>query len=476
MYHDVYQVYELLDMWNHSGPPDPDAVQDLFVRQPKVAMQQFLYGQTLLHKCVENYSDRLDLITIFLNAYPKSAMREDDNGFLPIHRALISARTSATIEVIRFLIEQEPETILYPTSSGGSLPLHLACQSGCHISIVKYLMESFPDAIRYRDRQGLFPLDYALEDNGVASKTCDMKDDNVVELLVQSYPVVLSFLDDEGRLPIHRILAKRRYRYNRIVDILVEYCPGTLRYQDQKYGQTPLLQACRQNNSLSQVYSIVRKWPEQVTTQSELIFGKKITGTDDDADDDDDVDIDDDDYCPTFNGEMLPSALIVSSATFERVRQWVKLRSQVCHEKDLQGRLPIHYAVVSSSKDAYDIVQFLLNEQNNNELSSLTTSSSTTSTCLSVKDNDGRIPLHYAAASISAGASGILELLIRHYPDGLMVPDNDGRLPWHYAECTRQDIVYDSTLEYFPTTLETNLDLIPDEIRWDIIQIVPEND
>ena len=229
-------------------------------RQPN---KDFFFGQTLLHKCVEYYSHRKDLIEIFLTAYPKALSKSDDTGFLPLHCALISATSTPTLELIQLLIERDPETILCPTLAG-SLPLHLACQNGCHIPIVKYLMDNFPGAIRYREKQGLFPLDHAPEDSGVASSTCDARYDNVVELLVRAYPVLLSFLDDRGRLPLHRILAKRMI--DKTVDLLVEYCPGALRYQDQMSGQMPLLQACCQNKTLSQVYSLVRKWPEQVTT------------------------------------------------------------------------------------------------------------------------------------------------------------------------------------------------------------------
>jgi hypothetical protein len=70
MYHDGFQVYELLDKWNHQGPPNPKDLKDLFDRDPAVARQEFLFGQTLLHKCMEFYSNRLDLVHIFLEAYP----------------------------------------------------------------------------------------------------------------------------------------------------------------------------------------------------------------------------------------------------------------------------------------------------------------------------------------------------------------------------------------------------------------------
>ena len=88
-----------------------------------------------------------------------------------------------------------------------------------------------------------------------------------------------------------------------------------------------------------------------------------------------------------------------------------------------------------------------------------------------VADRHGRLPLHYAAA---AGNRAILDILVDKYPDGLLQEDEDGRLPWHYAECARMDGVYDLTLDLADGEIG-ELDLVPDEVRWDVLQIVPES-
>ena len=349
----------------------------------------------------------------------------DDNGFLPLHRALIAANWEPDLDLVKLFLNRCPETILMAPATG-ALPLHLACKRAPQ-SIVQFLVDCFPDAVQYRDNDGNFPLDHALH-------AAD-PNDQVVELLVQQYPVLLSFSDDEGRLPLHRTIRHNRSRYNKIVDILVEYCPGALLFQDAQ-GKTPLLQACADNNSLSQVYSLVKKWPEQVTTQVNLILEED-----------------------TFNGEMLPSALASKAASLERVQMWVRLHPEVVIETpDLQGRLPIHYAAVSMSEDALDIIQFLMDQSE---------------TCVSVADHHGRLPLHYAAVGKS-GWSQVTELLLEVYPEGLLHADKDGRLPWHYADCARQDGVYDRICELYPDA-DLDLDLVPEEVRWDVIQIASED-
>jgi len=447
MYHDAYQVYELLDKWNPLGPPKVDQVEDLFQRDPSAALQEFLFGQTLLHKCMEYYSNRLDLVRLFLEAHPKSVTKTDDNGFLPIHRALISATGEPTLALIQLLFDAAPETILQ-TTPNGALPLHLACarfdneissQSSAKdatnsttATIVKYLVDCFPESIQHRDNEGWFPLQHALE--------APRPQPTVVEILLKHYPVLLSFLDEDGYLPLHRILQKGRARYNAIVDLLVAYCPGALRFQELQYGQTPLALACQNNNSVSQIYSLVHSWPEQVSLG--MATPSSIFETE------------------QFNGEMLPSALASQSANVERLKAWVDLYPGVVSTSDMLGRLPLHYAALSKSEKALEMVQFLLECDCKEPGASC-----------GAADHHGRLPLHYAAA---AANGEIVALLINTFRGGLIQFDNDGRLPWHYAECSRLDAVYEQTLEYVQGDDERlgDLDLVPDEIRWDVIQIV----
>ena len=61
-------------------------------------------------------------------------------------------------------------------------------------------------------------------------------------------------------------------------------------------------------------------------------------------------------------------------------------------------------------------------------------------------------------------------MMINACPKALMEQDNDGRLPWHYGECSRQDVVFEQTATLYPE-IEVNLDLVPEEIQWDILSV-----
>ena len=434
-YHDAYQIYELLDK-SYQIPPDPDAMRDLFTLRPSEAEREFIYGQTLLHKSFEYFSHEIDVIDVILEAHPQSLKKQDDHGFLPIHR-LMSGRWGENIkEMTSKIVNAFPECLLVPTSIG-ELPLHIASKRTECADVVELLL-CFPDACQYRDHLRKFPLDHALE-TLYPSQT-------IVQLLVSQYPVILSFPDESGSLKIHRILKRccllEKSSYDEVIEILVSGCESSLQVQDDS-GYTPLLLACTQNHSLSQIYSLVRKWPEQVTSnRSKSIFDSTV-----------------------FNCELLYPSLISKSIKLSNVKKWLLQDPDARQRRDLHGRLPIHYAIISDSEKAYEMVKCLLFA----EEESMEAHRSLSFKQLSTKDFSGRLPLHMASASLSCRPE-ILQTVIDEYSEGLIEQDNDGRLPWHYGECSRQDLVFEITANLFPD-MEIDLDLVPEEIQWDVLSV-----
>ena len=399
-----------------------------------------MYGQTLLHKCFEHFSNESRVIDVLLDAYPQSVKVGDDDGYLPIHRLLAGKWGGNIVEMVSKMMNLFPDSLLTPTSVG-ELPLHLAAKrTDCaDVADVVKLLLCFPDACQVRDFKFNFPLDLALQTFHPIPA--------VVQLLVDTFPVILSFPDDAtGSLLLHRMLKKcsllEKSTYDEIVEILVTRCESSLRIQDSS-GNTPLFLACTQNHSLSQIYSLVRIWPEQITpNRSKSIFDSTV-----------------------FNCELLYPSLISKSIKFSTVKKWLLQDPGARLRRDLHGRLPIHYAVTSGSSKAFEIVKCLLFE--GEELPEA--SKSLSSKQLTTKDASGRLPIHMASASPSC-SSEILKMIIDENSEGLMEADNDGRLPWHYGECSRQDLVFETTAELFPD-MEVDLDLVPEEIQWDILSV-----
>lgn len=434
-YHDAYQIFELLDK-SYNMPPDPAAMMELFQRKPYEATKTFAYGQTLLHKSFEFFSSHERVIDVLLGAYPEALKKEDDDGYLPIHRLLLGRWGDNIPEMVSKIVNAFPECLVTPTLTGGELPLHIASKRTDRADVIELLL-CFPDACQYRDYNGKFPLDHALE--------ASIPRPSIVRLLVNHHPVLLSFPDEKGFLKIHKILNKcsllEKSCYDEVVETLVSGCEACLRVQDAS-GCTPLFLACTQNHSLSQIYSLVRTWPEQVTHHgSKTIFDST-----------------------TFNGEILYPSLVSRSTKMSNVQSWLHRDAEARYRADIHGRLPIHYAVLSESRGAYEIVRCLLfgmDDDNNDE--------SSCQNQLSTRDKNGRLPIHLASALPSCRAE-ILNLLIEKHPESLLQADEDGRLPWHYGECSRQDLVFETTAELFPG-IEVDLDLVPEEIQWDILSV-----
>ncbi|OEU06434.1 hypothetical protein FRACYDRAFT_254449 [Fragilariopsis cylindrus CCMP1102] len=235
---------------------------------------------------------------------------------------------------------------------GGQLPLHIVCQrttTGDNsttqlVDAIDLLIHCYPDACHCRDNYGKFPFDYALETAiGIenitsTTSTCTTSTSTssssphiqILQLLLQKNPILLSFPssisessgihnnnnnEDEfgntrsiittgvgggggdGDLPIHRIIKECSVLYNRskqkiydpIIELLLNGYEGCLRIQDSEFHMTPLMLSCTCNNSLSQIYTLLRKWPEQIDIgTSQMIFDNN-----------------------KFNGELLYSSLAI---------------------------------------------------------------------------------------------------------------------------------------------------------------------
>jgi len=442
VFHDAYEVYERLHTSDPLAPPQASDVADLLERDGgNASRKEFMNGMNLLHKGLEQRRIDLELARVLVRSNSAALTHADNNGFLPIHHAVnATPHLGPPVEpaLIKFLIEKAPETVL-ETTSNGALPLHLACHyhggdlEG-QLAIVRYLVQLFPESVEYRDDSGHFPLHYALS-----------SDPNILVLrfITQRYPLALQFVTAGTRdLPIHAVLKDQTSRKDEVLSLFVQTCPGTLRLQNSK-GFTPLAYACEYDVPLSQIYSLLRAWPEQVGNQANTFTTDK------------------------FNGELLPTMLMGDTVSTDVLKQWIRQSPYVIATADVRGRIPLHYAALSSSRWSLDMVKCLFDAD---------------PSTLNVADHHGRLALHYAAA---AGNSSIVQFMIEVDPLLLTRTDEDGRLVWHYAECARVDEhgeLYERTLQQLnqnghlgdeadddSTRSLVDSDLVPEEIRWDVL-------
>jgi len=113
---------------------------------------------------------------------------------LPIH--LATANVNSDVSLISKLVEHNPRGTSQADRKG-SLPLHLACESGLSWKSVQVIHEAFPEAIRQaeQNRRGWNALHMAA--------SSDHSDDELISNLVQLYPEAATDHDSDDRYPLH---------------------------------------------------------------------------------------------------------------------------------------------------------------------------------------------------------------------------------------------------------------------------------
>jgi len=117
----------------------------------------------------------------------------DENGQLPLHRALCD---NATLGSIKLLVKGNPSAVSYLDRSF-ALPLHVACQYHDSTAVVQYLIGLVEVALIAMDREGNSPLHYA----------CRGAKHNTIALLLETYGAVsVSKRNARNKLPIYLLL------------------------------------------------------------------------------------------------------------------------------------------------------------------------------------------------------------------------------------------------------------------------------
>jgi len=116
----------------------------------------------------------------------------DDNGQLPIHRALQNNDTSAG--TIKLMAQANIESVV-AANNLGLIPLHIACQVG-NVDVVRHLVEANESSLQIKDAMGELPLHHA----------CNMGNCEVVIFILQQSTHGSSITNAAKKLPIESVL------------------------------------------------------------------------------------------------------------------------------------------------------------------------------------------------------------------------------------------------------------------------------
>ncbi|RYG68569.1 ankyrin repeat domain-containing protein, partial [archaeon] len=172
------------------------------------------HGSLPMH-CAAHYNNNTHILQYLADQYPSSLSFGGNKGMWPIHCAV---RNNPCIEISKLLIKLNPSSVSAEDEER-RLPLHHSIRN-MSISIIKYLIDLYPYALRVRDANGWLPIHTA------ARFSMNME---VVGCLVSHYPQGLQVLDEEDWLPLHH--AARTNLSLDVIKFLIKQFPEGLLYK-----------------------------------------------------------------------------------------------------------------------------------------------------------------------------------------------------------------------------------------------------
>jgi ankyrin repeat protein len=181
------------------------------------------------------------------------------------HDACLNERI--TEGILRYLLEYFPNAVRYPDLlSGGRLPLHqiICYNKNITLNMVQLLIDAYPDSVRHETRNGgWIPLHCLCRNKNLGDKEVGLE---ILELLITRCPEsVRHASSDVGNLPIHFAAAVQPPEFCRI---LIEAYPGSERITTVNHGTLPFHVACQFNTVATAKY-LYQLYPESINANND---------------------------------------------------------------------------------------------------------------------------------------------------------------------------------------------------------------
>ena len=177
--------------------PNLSSIQALYDAYPEAILARDEHGDTPLDIArSEENQPAIDFLQAQLvyarQAQDMTAMTTvDDDGWLPLHRAL---KDNAPLGSIKLLVNGNPAAVQVADQNGAH-PLHIACEFSS-VKVVKYLVDLDGDTLNNVDTKNNSPLHYA----------CRRGNLGIVKYLLQANVPSVSDRNNDNKLAIHLLL------------------------------------------------------------------------------------------------------------------------------------------------------------------------------------------------------------------------------------------------------------------------------
>jgi ankyrin repeat protein len=160
----------------------------------------FVKGSPLHYYLSRTSNVDLNVVKVLVEANPDCLRVADDEAcFAPIHVLCCNPGVNDLLDVLKFLIEKDPESLQI---DGGycQVPFLMACaNTNATLSLVKLLYDFWPEAIHKQDSCG----DYPMHQLSMNRELNDQASEDIFHFLLQNNYGALSETDHGGDLPIH---------------------------------------------------------------------------------------------------------------------------------------------------------------------------------------------------------------------------------------------------------------------------------
>ena len=384
---------------------DVETLELLLLTAPQSAWAQNHKGDRPLHAACQLRNVHKDIISILLFAFPEGASAKNRDGKLAFHFAVANIHD---ICIIRMVYDGFPNAVAEKESKNNSKPLHYACAFKAPLPVIQLLVEKHIQAVEQRNRQGNLPLHLTLMYDAP---------EEVKQYLIESYEGAVQERDSKGRLPLH-IAAQ----CSTITVVTIE---KLLSIYPQAINATVML---NENNSNTDDQQSVTNW----------LIGKKCVHI----------------SIRFLSGRADIIQCLLSNAAYKEVLK-KDSRSSISHAVRKKA---IHQEANKETKiseegpkQESENLTFYLNGDTllhtaiefNASIEVLETITSLRPSSLKEENNDGKLPIHFAAWRQVGPATMVF--LIRNYPESLMIVDEKtGNVALHYA------------LQYSPTKVNAD--------------------
>jgi len=195
-----------------------------------LAIHSILQTATFLGDRVHLPLGRLVVVhfTRLLGLFPDSSFsRRDDDGALPLH---VACEKGAPVEIVRPLLLRHAAA-LHMRNNSGDLPLHAACRAAAAAEpLIRFLAEQDPNAVEAPNNDEALPLHLLC---GSSRPTL-----RAVKYLVDAFEGALGMVTNQGGdLPL--MVACQASASESVLQVLLRADPAALIYMQEYYSRTP---------------------------------------------------------------------------------------------------------------------------------------------------------------------------------------------------------------------------------------------